>query len=75
MSSLLDSGVTAILLNLENLKQMDSSGVGELIRCVEIAQNRGATIKLLHAEKAVLGTLGEIEVFYDVSQAIASFFR
>lgn len=74
----LDKG-NKLLLNLQGVKMMDSSGLGELIRCKATAANRDATIKLLHVEDKVQEILemtrliGVFETFDDEIDAIASF--
>lgn len=75
----LDHGAKKILLNLQRVKMMDSSGLGELIRCKATAASAGATIKLLHVEDKVQEVLemtrliGVFETFSDEIDAIASF--
>ena len=50
---LLDEGESMILLNLQRVKSMDSSGLGELVAGKTAAAARGACIKLLHVEDKV----------------------
>ncbi len=75
----LDRGAKKILLNLKGVKMMDSSGLGELIRCKATAGNAGATIRLLHVEDKVQEVLemtrliGVFETYDDEIDAIASF--
>ncbi|NJL29774.1 MAG: STAS domain-containing protein [Thermoanaerobaculia bacterium] len=75
----LAAGVKKILLDLQAVKSMDSSGLGELIRCKTTAINQGAVIKLLHVEDKVQQVLemtrliGVFETFDDPIDAIASF--
>lgn len=75
----LDHGATKILLDLQGIKVMDSSGLGELIRCKATCDTRGVAIKLLHVEDKVRDVLemtrliGIFETFNDEIDAIASF--
>jgi anti-sigma B factor antagonist len=75
----LAKGADKLLLNLQGIKVMDSSGLGELIRCKATCDTRGATIKLLHVEDKVKDVLemtrliGIFETFNDEIDAIASF--
>ena len=75
----LDRGAEKLLLNLKGIKMMDSSGLGELIRCKATVANREAVIKLLHVEDKVQEVLemtkliGVFETFDDEIDAIASF--
>lgn len=79
IKDLLDDGKTQILLNLQGVKTMDSSGLGELVRSRETAKASGATIKLLHVQDKVHQVLemtrliGVFEDFNDEIDAIASF--
>lgn len=77
----LQDGAKKLLLNLKGVRTMDSSGLGELIRCKATATSRGATIKLLHVEDKVHEVLdmtrliGVFDNFDDEIDAIASFRR
>ena len=79
ISTVLDTGTKKILLDLKGVRTMDSSGLGELIRCKTTAINQGAVIKLLHVEDKVQEVLemtrliGVFETFDDPIDAIASF--
>ena len=58
---------------------MDSSGLGELIRCKASANNAGATIKLLHVEDKVQEVLemtrliGVFDNYNEETDALASY--
>ncbi|MEM6794906.1 MAG: STAS domain-containing protein [Acidobacteriota bacterium] len=75
----LDKGAKKILLNLKGVKTMDSSGLGELIRCKASASSAEATIKLVHVEDKVEEVLemtrliGVFDSFNDEIDAVASF--
>jgi anti-sigma B factor antagonist len=76
---LLDRGVKKILLNMQKVRTMDSSGLGELVRSKKTATDHGATIKLLHVEDKVHEVLemtrliGVFDTFSDEIDAVASF--
>ena len=75
----LEDGEKKILLDLQGVKTMDSSGLGELISCKASANRADATIKLVHVEDKVQEVLdmtrliGVFENFNDEIDAIASF--
>ena len=75
----LDRGHRKILLNLGGVKMMDSSGLGELVRAKSIADEVGATIKLVHVQDKVQKVLdmtrliGVFEDYNDEIDAIASY--
>lgn len=75
----LDDGVKKVLFNLENVRTMDSSGLGELVRCKATAADADAVIKLVHVQDKVQQVLemtrliGVFEDFNDEIDAIASF--
>ena len=79
ITDLLQDGAKKILINLQGVKMMDSSGLGELVRVRTNAQDAGATVKLLHVEDKVQEVLemtrliGVFETFDDSIDAIASF--
>ena len=76
---LLERGEKKILLNLKGVKTMDSSGLGELIRCKASATSADAVIKLVHVEDKVQEVLemtrliGVFDNFNDEIDAVASF--
>jgi anti-sigma B factor antagonist len=79
VEALLDKGVTQILLNLEGVDFMDSSGLGELVRAARAVGGRGATLKLANLSTNVQRTLdaagmsGRFQVFGDEASALSSF--
>ena len=79
LRDVLGRGAKKVLLNLKGVKSMDSSGLGELIRCRHTAAQSGAVIKLLHVEDKVQQVLemtrliGVFDTFNDEIDAIASF--
>jgi anti-sigma B factor antagonist len=79
VEELLARGVTRLLVNLDGVDFMDSSGLGELGWAKRAAGGHGATIKLLHIGpnvRRVLVTAGAIdtfEIFDNEPDALASF--
>ena len=77
--NVLANGATNILLDLGGVSYIDSSGLGEMVGCYAAAQNRAASMKLLHLQKKVQGLMQitklttVFEVFEDEAQAIRSF--
>jgi anti-sigma B factor antagonist len=75
----IEDGHKKILINLEEVKVIDSSGLGELIRCRATAATAGAEIKLLHVNLKARKLLtmarlvGVFDMFDDEEMAIASF--
>ena len=75
----LDVGQRKIVVNLNGVKVIDSSGLGELIRCKVTASEKSADVKLLHvnlkARKLITMAqlVGVFEMFDDEEMAVASF--
>ena len=75
----LDKGKKKLILNLKGVKTMDSSGLGELIRCKASANSADATIKLLHVEDKVQEVLemtrliGVFDNFNEETDALHSY--
>ena len=75
----LDAGRTKLIVNLERVSNIDSSGLGELSRCKATAAGRAADVKLLHVNlKArklltMASLVGVFEMFDDEKLAIESF--
>ncbi|MBN2381649.1 STAS domain-containing protein [bacterium] len=71
ITEVLDRGKRKLLLNLENVKYMDSAGIGELIRCYTTVTNKGGKLKLLKLTKKIkdLLTITKlISIFEDFAQ-------
>ena len=72
-------GVSKILINMDGVDLMDSSGLGELVRAGKLAASKGATIKLLNIGRDVRRTLEAagflrlFETFDNETTAVASF--
>lgn len=79
VSRVLNENKTAILLNLENVGIIDSSGVGAVIKCMTSVMAAGGRLKLLRPSPFVqkvlkiTGVYSLFEVFEDETRAIASF--
>jgi anti-anti-sigma factor len=79
LKKLVASGVRKLLLNMADLKQVDSSGVSVIIDSYVSLRNKGGEIKLLHPRGPVLEVfrvlrlLEIIPSFDDETQALASF--
>lgn len=79
VGSALHGGNRKLLLDLQKVRAMDSSGLGELVRAKTTVANENGVIKLLHVEDKVQEVLqmtrliGIFDTFDDEIDAIASF--
>ena len=79
LADLLGSGESRLVLDLEELATMDSSGIGLLSRFLTSTKQQGGSLKLVNPSKFVVqtlklvGLLSLFEVFPDVQAAAASF--
>jgi anti-sigma B factor antagonist len=75
----LENGGKQVVINLDAVTTIDSSGLGELIRCKVTATSHEAEVKLLHVNiKArklltMAQLVGVFEMFDDEELAVASF--
>ncbi len=75
----LDVGQRKLVVNLDKVKVIDSSGLGELIRCKVTASEKEADVKLLHvnlkARKLITMAqlVGVFEMFDDEEMVVKSF--
>lgn len=53
VASLVDGGRTRIVLNMARVPQVDSTGLGELVRAHAAAVRKGGTVRLLGVTKRV----------------------
>jgi len=79
MEDLIGAGDVRLVLDLEELATMDSSGIGLVTRFLTSAKQQGGSLKLVNPSKFVVqtlklvGLLNLFEVFSDSSTAAASF--
>jgi len=79
MNELLGHGHSKIVLGLEAVPSIDSSGIGMLVRHLTTAKQSGGAIRLLKPSKftvqtlKMVGLLNLFTVFEDEAQAVASF--
>jgi anti-sigma B factor antagonist len=79
IKDLLNAGESRLVLDLEEVPMIDSSGIGLLVRHLTMAKQRGGSLKLLKPSKFAQQTLKLVrvlnlfEVFDDQQLAIASF--
>ncbi len=75
----LDDGERKIVIRLENVSTIDSSGVGELVSAFTTVTNRGGKLKLLNLPPKVKDILQitqlitVFEVYDNEAEAVASF--
>ncbi len=79
VNDLLAAGRTKILLDLSGVPSIDSSGVGELVASLKVAQGLEAQLKILQASDGVRHVLDTsqilplFEIFHDEDEALAAF--
>ena len=79
IEDLLRNGDSRVVLDLEELQTMDSSGIGLLSRFLASSKQQGGSLKLVSPSKFVVqtlklvGLLNLFEVFPDTQTAVDSF--
>ena len=79
VEDLVSAGDNRLVLDLEELATVDSSGIGLLSRFLTSTKQQGGSLKLVNPSKFVVqtlklvGLLNLFEVFPDVQAAVASF--
>ena len=79
LRQLIDDGTNKMLVNLADVTQLDSSGIGTIVRAFISLRHRGASLKLLRPRgnvRLVLETVHLLDVIpsiEDEAQAIAGF--
>ena len=77
--NVLQQGHRRLVLEVGNLRYVDSSGLGELVQANAAAHNRGANLKLLHVSRKLsdLLILTRLQPVFDCwereAEAVASF--
>jgi len=79
MTELLNQGQNRIVLDIEEVPTIDSSGIGMLVRHLTTAKQNGGAIRLLKPSKftvqtlKMVGLLNLFTTFEDAEAAVASF--
>jgi anti-sigma B factor antagonist len=79
VQEILNSGAKKVLINMNGVTMIDSSGIGELVSAYTRATNRGAKLKLanLPAKVSDILTITQLITVFDVydseSEAVQSF--
>ena len=79
LKTILNEGSRWILLDLEQVRFLDSAGLGELVACYKRAVQKGGDIRLMRPNARVrelfemTGLLRVFRVFADEAEALASF--
>lgn len=79
MENLVAHGSVRFVLNLSEVKRLDSSGIGLLVRVLQLAKTKGGTVKLVSPSKTVAMALKMCQVLplfqvYDTDEAALSSF-
>ena len=79
LSDILSSGTTSVMLVLTNVKYINSTGLGTIVKCVDTFREKGGDIKLVGVPTKVialfemLGLLALFETHDTIESAVASF--
>lgn len=79
MGELLSQGQNRIVIDLEDVPSIDSSGIGMLVRHLTTAKQNGGAIRLLKPSKftvqtlRMVGLLNLFATFEEAKEAVASF--
>jgi anti-sigma B factor antagonist len=79
LDEILADGDTRIVLNLEEVSMLDSSGIGVLMKSLASAKQRGGDIRLVNPSKFVsqtlrmVGLLNLFQTYPDEDSAVASY--
>jgi anti-sigma B factor antagonist len=79
VEDLLKGGYKNIILNLSKVPYLDSSGLGEMIRCFTTLRKNGGDFKLLSPNRRIIDLLtitkllNVFDCYEDESSAVASF--
>ncbi len=79
INKLSEGGKKNILINMQDVTTIDSSGIGELVGCYTSVTNKGGKLKLLHLPPKIndVLTVTQLITVFDVydseSEALSSF--
>ncbi len=72
VSSVFDEGAKKVVLDLKDVKDIDSAGVGELVAIHTSAHKRGIEVKLARVPERVLGILqiAQLAAIFDINDTV-----
>lgn len=72
VDQVLDSGARKIILDMEGIKYIDSSGIGELVSCYTTIKNRGGAMRLarLNSKLYSLLQLTALVTVFDIYDSV-----
>ena len=79
IDDILGAGDTRIVIDLQDVPMIDSSGIGMLVRSLTSAKSRGGDLRLVNPSRLaiqtlkIVGLLKLFQVFHDQQEALASF--
>ena len=79
INGLVEKGKKNILINMQEVTTIDSSGIGELVGCYTSVTNKGGKLKLLHLPPKIndVLTVTQLITVFDVyeseSEALATY--
>jgi anti-sigma B factor antagonist len=71
INKLVDDGKKNILINMQDVTTIDSSGIGELVGCYTSVTNKGGKLKLLHLPPKISDvlTVTQLITVFDVYES------
>jgi anti-sigma B factor antagonist len=71
INGLVDKGRKNILINMQDVTTIDSSGIGELVGCYTSVTNKGGKLKLLHLPPKIndVLTVTQLNTVFDVYES------
>lgn len=79
IEEILGGGDSCLVIDLEEVPMIDSSGIGVLVRSLTSAKARGGDLRLVNPSRLaiqtlkIVGLLKLFQVFHDEQEALASF--
>lgn len=73
VKGLVEDGRSRLVLNLQRLDYIDSSGIGAIVACYTLAHRNHGALKLISSNSRFERLLSVVEMFEDEAQAVQSF--
>lgn len=76
---IIDGGINKVVVDLEKVKRMNSTGLGILMQCYTSLKNKGGSLKIAKINKSILGVLvlTKLNTIFDIyetlEEALSSF--
>lgn len=72
IKKIIEEGINKVVVDLEKVKRMNSTGLGILMQCYTSLKNKGGNLRLASINKSILGVLvlTKLNTIFDIHETL-----